>query len=127
MRRPWTLDYSDGSGNHCRVQGDAGEGARLSYDPVQPRFSSSGVYSGGRALAGVELSAAALRELLACVERARERGRPHGGGRAMGTSLLAWRSADGDGSVRLERAQARELDAWLDRQRAQRDALAGPR
>lgn len=118
MQRPWTLDYSDGSGNHCRVVGDAGKSARLSYDPVQPRFSSSGVYSGGQALDGVELSPDALRELLACVERAREQGRPHSGGRAMGTCLLAWRSADGQGSVLLEREQARELDAWLARQRA---------
>ena len=118
VQRPWTLDYSDGAGNHCRVEGDAGQGARLSYDPVQPRFSSSGVYSGGEALEGVELSPEALRELLACVERAREQGRPHSGGRAMGTGLLAWRSADGEGSVLLEREQARELDAWLARQRS---------
>lgn len=43
---PWALDYSDGSNNRTQLwmEGDA---IAWRYDPVQPRDSSSGFYSGG--------------------------------------------------------------------------------
>ncbi|MEO0469849.1 MAG: hypothetical protein AAF206_09535 [Bacteroidota bacterium] len=37
-----TYSYHDGSGNAYRLAND-----KLSYDPVKPAFSSSGVYDGG--------------------------------------------------------------------------------
>ncbi len=45
---PWSIHYSDGSGNGYRFwQRSGASPAQYSYDPVQPAFSSSGTYSGG--------------------------------------------------------------------------------
>ncbi|HJN76087.1 MAG TPA: hypothetical protein QGF58_19300 [Myxococcota bacterium] len=48
---PWSVSYSDGSGNASRLWADE-EGVGWSYDPVQPAQSSSGTYSGGEPAAG---------------------------------------------------------------------------
>lgn len=48
----WSFSYTDGSGNQFRFwkQNDK---THFQYDPVQPRFSSSGIYSGGTEKKGV--------------------------------------------------------------------------
>jgi len=43
---PWTLVYTDGSNNSTRLWME-GETIAWSYNPVQPKESSSGTYSGG--------------------------------------------------------------------------------
>jgi hypothetical protein len=58
---PWSISYSDGSGNTYEVASDVG-GATFSYDPMTPAESSSGTYSGGEPRSG-RLDAATIEQL----------------------------------------------------------------
>jgi len=50
---PWKVEYHDGSGNGYRFWRDSSEAnAHFQYEPVQPKESSSGSYSGGEARFG---------------------------------------------------------------------------
>ena len=50
---PWSVTYSDGSGNGFRFWRDAKTAAaRFEYSPVRPEESSTGLYSGGEPKAG---------------------------------------------------------------------------
>ena len=53
-KAPWLVTYSDGSANGYRFWKDSeGEDARFEYSPVQPKESSTGMYSGGQPANGV--------------------------------------------------------------------------
>ena len=46
---PWSVSYRDGSGNGYRFwKVSKKESARFAYSPVQPKNSSTGLYSGGK-------------------------------------------------------------------------------
>ena len=44
---PWRIDYADGSGNRYTLVDDGAGDVVVTYDPVTPATSSSGLYSGG--------------------------------------------------------------------------------
>jgi len=53
-KAPWLVTYSDGSANGYRFWRDSeGEAAHFEYSPVQPKESSTGMYSGGESANGV--------------------------------------------------------------------------
>lgn len=83
---PWRISYSDGSGNATEVWSD---GATVSwrYDPVTPKESSSGTYSGGAPAQGSAPVAAAgpLWVALRTLEAAPD---AHTDTRTMGTSVF---------------------------------------
>lgn len=59
---PWNVYFSDGSGNGYNFfQEDDASATQFSYEPVQPKFSSSGTYSGGNAQTGVLQKATSIR------------------------------------------------------------------
>lgn len=43
----WRIDYADGSGNRYAIVDDGGGAVDVTYDPVTPATSSTGLYSGG--------------------------------------------------------------------------------
>jgi len=53
-KTPWLATYHDGSGNGYRFWKDSeNEDAHFEYSPVQPKESSTGMYSGGEPAKGV--------------------------------------------------------------------------
>lgn len=44
---PWRIDYADGSGNRYALVAEAEPTVAVTYDPVTPATSSTGMYSGG--------------------------------------------------------------------------------
>lgn len=59
---PWRVDYHDGSGNHVVFWQERPDEAEFEYIPIQPKHSSSGVYSGGQPQQG-RLTAARVQQL----------------------------------------------------------------
>jgi len=63
VQPPWSLSYSDGSGNSLRFAQDREDGsAEFEYLPVRPENSSTGIYSGGEPRQG-RLDAKQVKEL----------------------------------------------------------------
>ncbi|MBN1700072.1 MAG: hypothetical protein JW881_21355 [Spirochaetales bacterium] len=74
--------YSDGSGNSYVIRGNS-----IEYIPVQPSFSSSGIYSGGeRSVTGI--MKADYKRLVSLFERAIENTSVHIGERRMGSGYI---------------------------------------
>ncbi len=115
---PWTVRYSDGSGNATTLsRPSAGAPIRWRYDPVQPATSSSGVYSGGAPAEGAlsEAEGARLWAVVASLEVATSL---HVADRAMGTSRVAVTTEAGERSTLLRAGAAAELEALLAAPRA---------
>ena len=89
MTPPWSLYFSDGSGNgYTFSQDDEQSSVELRYSPVQPMFSSSGVYSGGDPQT-VALSADKALRLQELFNRLAQRTELHGSTpRPMGTGYF---------------------------------------
>ncbi len=88
LRQPWSVVYSDHSGNSYRfwLAGEA-ETRRFSYSPVTPEQSSSGTYSGGEPQKGT-LSEAEADALIAAVLALEKACDGHTGARRKGTGTF---------------------------------------
>ncbi|MCC6996665.1 MAG: hypothetical protein IT370_18785 [Deltaproteobacteria bacterium] len=112
----FTLEYADGSANHYRVVCSAGSAdAEVTYTPVTPRQSSSGVYSGGapwRArLPARDARVGALLEQVTALERDTTL---HAETRSKGTGAVTLTTAAGTRSFLVAPSAAlRALDAAL--------------
>lgn len=91
LEQPWTLSVADGSANRYRFACDALGAVQFAYEPVTPRTSSSGVYSGGppraETLGAKDARLAELWRLLKALEADASLHTPN---RAMGTGAIAW-------------------------------------
>lgn len=92
---PSSVSFSDGSGNQYTVtRADDGR-AQLQYDPVTPKNSSSGTYSGGEP-ADLMLSSEISSELWARVAAMQAISEPHVAGRSKGTGAFVVSGAKGE-------------------------------
>ena len=103
--------YTDGSGNHFRFWQEA-EQIHFEYDPVQPQFSSSGVYSGGTAKKGILTAeqAAILRQRFTFWQEATAE---HVERRMKGVSILSIEKDKGRTSFLVPESKLKELSAML--------------
>lgn len=106
---PWSVDYSDGSGNAFRFwQESAGAAAQFSYNPVTPEQSSSGTYSGGKPRQGT-LKPRQVQELWRRIRRLEGDPSKHAATRKKGSGGFTFKSPDGQGKFLVE---ASELDQF---------------
>lgn len=105
---PWLLEYSDGSANAYHVAAD-GPVVTLSYLPVTPERSSTGMYSGG-APREVHLDAVQTAELWQRVRALEAATKLHIADRMKGTG--AFHVADATGARRFIIVRGPELLAF---------------
>lgn len=112
---PWTVTYSDGSGNGFRFwQDKAAQPARFKYSPVTPLTSSSGTYSGGKPGEGA-LEVAFTDQLWKLVERLEADTSRHAKSRIKGTGALAVITAAGEREFLVQRTpQLEQLDQLVE-------------
>lgn len=84
---PWRVDYHDGSGNHVVFRQDGPDEAVFEYIPIQPKHSSSGIYSGGQPQHGV-VTAAKVQQLWQHLSALRKNTSLHVSNRMMGTGAF---------------------------------------
>ncbi len=95
-KAPWLVTYHDGSGNGYRFWKDSeGEDARFEYSPVQPKESSTGMYSGGEPAKGV-LSSKQVRELWERILRLESDATLREEARAKGTGTFGLKDPSGN-------------------------------
>ena len=102
---------TDGSGNRFRFWQEADQ-MHFEYDPVQPQFSSSGVYSGGTAKNGVltaEQSAVLRQRFTFWKEKTSE----HAESRMKGVAVLSIETDKGRNSFMVSESKLEELSAML--------------
>ena len=110
-KAPWSVDYSDGSGNGFRFWQEAGGGAaQFSYDPVTPAESSSGTYSGGKPKKGT-LDTEQVQKLRRLLRRLEGDPSKHAASRMKGTGAFSFKSPDGKGEFVVS---SRELGPFED-------------
>jgi hypothetical protein len=100
-----SISYSDGSANAYRFWGDG----RFEYDPVTPKRSSTGMYSGGDPRAGT-LDAGQIAELWQRVQALAANTTLHVEDRAKGTGSFHIVDETGTRSFIVERGP--DLAAW---------------
>jgi hypothetical protein len=83
---PWTVSYSDGSGNGFVFRG-AAAGATFDYLPVDPARSSSGTYSGGAPRSG-DIEPDGVEGLWSLVEKCGAASAEHTPDRSKGTGAF---------------------------------------
>ena len=108
---PWTVDFSDGSGNAHRIAAEgssSGPVASWTFDPVRPEESSSGIYSGGEPARGAAslLDAACMWLVLLSVI---ESGDMHAEQRNMGTGLLRITTSAGERKLIIRQSAGMRL------------------
>lgn len=115
---PWSIRYSDGSGNSTRLWSD-GETLRWSYDPVRPEQSSSGIYSGGEPAQGEgELVESNL--VWTLLRTLEANGELHTDARAKGTGMVTIASPSGERSFLIQRSEElKTFEAALNTLRAE--------
>lgn len=85
LRAPWSVSYSDGSGNsYTFTRQEEGGEVRFQYDPVTPQESSSGIYSGGEPRSG-QVSASDIGRLERWLQRLEMDTSVHTDARSKGT------------------------------------------
>jgi hypothetical protein len=90
----WSVTYSDHSGNVYRFwKTGTEEGARFSYEPIQPETSSSGIYSGGSPRQGM-LDTNAIATLFAWIRELGAATSSHCQERRKGTGSFRIREGD---------------------------------
>ncbi len=109
---PWALSWADGNGNLARAWQDEAAGpVKLSWLPVRPETSSSGLYSGGEPRLET-LEAAQVGELWTLARAVQ--GAPRVEQRAMGTGRLTVTLPAGEEQVLVAAgAASAALDTWL--------------
>lgn len=95
---PWSVSFTDGSNNSYHVTAVAG-GVSFVYTPITPKWSSSGVYSGGPPRQGT-LSGEQVAELWRALDAITTRGGSPPEHRTKGTAILTTEVA-GQTSSRL--------------------------
>ena len=107
---PWSVNYSDGSGNLTRFwQESGGQGVQFSYDPVQPHESSSGTYSGGEPSKGA-LTTQQAEELWQHAHALQSNSVLHAASRMKGTGAFDLTTPEGKSSFVI--ANSAELKAF---------------
>ena len=103
------FEYADGSGNLYTLDGHT-----LSYDPVEPEESSSGMYDGGDPVT-VELDKDDVGKLIALFEKGIAETDQHQENRAMGTGMIFYKEEGKDMSVILKmNAEVKdEIESYL--------------
>lgn len=115
---PWSIHYSDGSGNGLSFVAAAESPARFEFDPVQPQFSSSGTYSGGTPGSG-ELPPEDATRLWAAVSELEAATELHVTQRMKGTGQLHVVDASGERRFIIGRCpQLVAFDEWTRRFRS---------
>lgn len=119
LRAPWSVSYSDGSGNSYAFtrQEESGE-VRFEFLPVTPKESSSGIYSGGEPRSG-RMSASDVGELERWLQRLEMDTSIHTELRSMGTGRFDLVTPAGERSFVVTKC------ATLDRFGAFAQALPG--
>lgn len=111
-KTPWSVDYSDGSGNRFRFwQASSGE-AQYTYEPVTKQRSSSGTYSGGKPASGT-LDPKQVRALWRQLRHMEGDASQHSATRKMGSGSFAFQSPDGKGKFIMERDGLDQLEALI--------------
>lgn len=110
---PQTVRFSDGSGNRYTVTRAEDGSAQLVYEPVTPKESSSGTYSGG-APADVMLSLEKSSELWERVFALQNNSSSHIGARSMGTGAFVMSGPEGEARFLVRMGEElREFDRFM--------------
>lgn len=104
-------NYTDGSGNAYKLQNSS-----LTYNPMKPKMSSSGIYSGGEPFT-IELEKQDLISLIDIFERALWSKQDHTDKRTMGSGILVKYLGDQKQQIYLafRSDSLREIDDFLKR------------
>lgn len=115
QQTPWTVTYSDGSGNGFRFWlAEGEEAARFQYSPVTPEMSSSGIYSGGAPKSGAVSDGRPVEELLQRVEALAADEQSHVKDRMKGTGAFTIEDAKGKREFIVKMgATLREFNDWV--------------
>jgi hypothetical protein len=109
-KAPWLVTYSDGSANGYRFWKDSeGQVAHFEYSPVQPRESSTGMYSGGEPANGV-LNPKQVEEVWQGIVRLEADTKLHAAERMKGTGAFALKVPGGDRKFTIKDGPS--LVAW---------------
>ncbi len=110
----WSMNYSDGSGNAFFFSQAAGDSeAKFVYNPVTPKESSSGTYSGGSPRKGA-MTPAQVSELKRWVQQLKDDSANHAEQRAMGTGAIHRTTSDGEDDFIVKRSPAlKDFEAFL--------------
>ena len=108
----WSLAYSDGSANAYRFVSD-GDSVVFEYDPITPKTSSTGTYSGGDPRSGT-LDAQTVESLWSHVRALESDAALHVEDRNKGTGSFSIPDATGTRSFIIERGPALAIfDAFV--------------
>ena len=110
----WSMNYSDGSGNAFFFSQAAGDSeAKFVYNPVTPKESSSGTYSGGSPRKGA-MTPAQVSELKRWVQQLKDDSANHAEQRGMGTGAIHRTTSDGEDDFIVKRSPAlKDFEAFL--------------
>ena len=109
-KAPWLVTYSDGSANGYRFWRDSeGKDAHFEYSPVQPKESSTGMYSGGQPANGV-LKPEQVEGLWQRIVRLESDTKLHAAERMKGTGAFALKAPSGSRKFIIKDGPA--LVAW---------------
>jgi len=110
QQAPWSLNYSDGSGNLTRFWQESGaQDVQFSYDPVKPHESSSGTYSGGEPSKGT-LTAQRTQDFWQRTRQLQSNNELHAASRMKGTGAFDLTTPEGTNSFLI--ANSAELKAF---------------
>ncbi|MBR58308.1 MAG: hypothetical protein CMH54_09835 [Myxococcales bacterium] len=110
----WSISYSDGSGNGFFFSQAADQDqASFAYNPVTPRESSSGTYSGGSPRKGT-MTSAQVTELKRWVQTLKDDSANHAAQRGMGTGAIRLTTNDVEEDFIVQRSQPlKDFEAFL--------------
>ncbi len=112
------LSYADGSGNSYVIKSTRSQGHTLSYFPVKPEFSSSGIYDGGQPVNDKPLGEAEFKALQLLFEKALKSGETNTKGRNKGTGLVQdFRSKKKRAVLKMNAPEKEALEAALKKAR----------